>query len=269
MLDHTLFVNELGISKTAREIPGFILDQDGNKMDPCAGYEDQSECDKSVIAVGVQGKPDIFPLNLLLKAAGTTLDSASQASVNETMRYGGIILAVRIIYDNTYTYSSNNYEYNLKVSLVKDTEFKVKEYVFAPGSSGFYGNSLVYNRHGVRVLFTVSGEVGVFDPQTLLVNLVSSMGLFAVAVLIVDFLMMRVLKHKDQYAAFKYYQTEKVFSESEGSGDDDRVSIASSNNGVHLSDQGLAAERAANRRARNSRRKSKQAKGGYAHYLYS
>ena len=106
-------------------------------------------------------------------------------------------------------------------------------------------------RHGVRVLFTLSGEVGVFDvsvslyllkqptyqlqpnssrtspslplllslclslslslaqPQTLLVNLVSSMGLFAVAVLVVDFLMVRVLKHKETYAGFKFMQVDQ------------------------------------------------------------
>jgi len=127
MLDHTLFVNELGISKTAREIPGSIEDQDGNMIDPCAGYVDPKDCDKSVITVGTKGKLDIFPMNLLLKAAGTTLDSASQATVNETKRYGGMILAARIIYDNTHTYSSSNYRYTVKVSLVKDTEFKVED----------------------------------------------------------------------------------------------------------------------------------------------
>ena len=45
---------------------------------------------------------------------------------------------------------------------------------------------------GIRIVFEQTGEIGGFDAQTLLVNLVTALGLLAVATVLVDGLMLCV-----------------------------------------------------------------------------
>ena len=45
-----------------------------------------------------------------------------------------------------------------------------------------------YNRHGIRIVITQTGRIGVFDMQTMLINLVVGFGLLAAATAVVDFI---------------------------------------------------------------------------------
>ena len=72
----------------------------------------------------------------------------------------------------------------------------------------------IYDRHGIRLVFTVTGTVGHYDTQTLLMQLVTSMGLFAGAVTIVDQSAQRWLKERNLFKKYKYEET-PIFSEAE------------------------------------------------------
>jgi hypothetical protein len=66
----------------------------------------------------------------------------------------------------------------------------------------------VYNRHGIRLVFRQIGEIGIFNTQILLVNLVTAMGLIAVATTVVDLLMLNILPQKERYASAKTQEVE-------------------------------------------------------------
>ena len=64
-------------------------------------------------------------------------------------------------------------------------EYKGAEVTYAEDAGGIQSRE-IYDRHGVRLVFTVTGNIGHFDKQTLLIQLVTSMGLFAGATVLVD-----------------------------------------------------------------------------------
>jgi len=79
---------------------------------------------------------------------------------------------------------------------------------------------------GLRILFVQTSTIGVFDFQTLLVQLVSALALLGVAATIVDVLMLKILPQKKLYEKAKFDETEK-FGEIRKSIREDRVRRAS------------------------------------------
>ncbi|EFA80527.1 putative purinergic receptor [Heterostelium album PN500] len=190
LLDHTLSAPSHDIQFNARELPGQLLDTDGKPWTP-----------PPPSVVGQKGLFDILTLDTILEAAGIdSLDDMSLSNSSRSIRDDGIILLVFIDYSNVYTYNTNNYRYTYRFKAIKDTKFKIMEPI--------YGSDLqhrfVLNRHGVKLIFLQTGQIGAFDFQTLLLNFVSGLGLLAVATFIVENIVMKILPQRDEYHSLKY-----------------------------------------------------------------
>jgi hypothetical protein len=66
---------------------------------------------------------------------------------------------------------------------------------------------LVTDRHGVKIFFLFSGNICRFDFQTMLIQLVSGLGLLGIATFTTDFLMSYMMPLRKAYNSFKYKST--------------------------------------------------------------
>ncbi|RUS28337.1 hypothetical protein BC938DRAFT_482005 [Jimgerdemannia flammicorona] len=156
---------------------------------------------------GVDG--DIMTVKELLLAAGADLDTPSYApsadqSNGETCRSSGIVISVNINYAN----SPSNLDlitYQYLPQVIVGNEYKVEEIVYRAETTG---GITVLNRHGIKIIFQQSGQIGTFHFITLLLNLVAGLALLKVATIVVELLMLRFLPQRRQYEAHKFEKTE-------------------------------------------------------------
>eukprot|EP01098_Paradermamoeba_levis_P013023 TRINITY_DN5832_c0_g1_i6.p1 TRINITY_DN5832_c0_g1~~TRINITY_DN5832_c0_g1_i6.p1 ORF type:complete len:220 (-),score=94.01 TRINITY_DN5832_c0_g1_i6:99-758(-) len=188
-----MYASKLGIQSNAKSLPGRLLDVDDKEVKDL----------KKPNSFGEEGKNDILEVRTLLQVAGVSLDDFSTSSTGETNRYAGVLLLVFIVYDNTHSFSTNNVRYTVKVREVKNTEFKsVEETYFSETTKR------ERNRHGVRLIFLQTGQLGKFQFQVLLLTMVSGLALLAVSTLIVDLLALMVLPQRKYYEKYKYYDVD-------------------------------------------------------------
>ena len=84
-------------------------------------------------------------------------------------------------------------QYRYTVQHVTEAEYKADEILYDPADGTTRTKN---NRHGIRLVFRQIGDIGTFDVQVLLVNMVAAVALLAVATTIVDNLMLYVLPQK-------------------------------------------------------------------------
>jgi len=164
---------------------GVLVDQNGNTMESFGRGVDQ---------ISVQE---------LLNAAAVNLNAGSDVIGNEkeAARFSGLVILFSIEYSNidapqskpTYTYSAQH---------IPGAEYKVIEIVYLNDTY-----RLNNNRHGIKAIFLQGGQIGRFDVQTTLIQLVSALGLLSVATLAVDFLMLAGLPQRRLYKQFKVEET--------------------------------------------------------------
>ena len=96
------------------------------------------------------------------------------------------------------------------VDHVAESEFKAYEII--RGAIGEDTPRTRNNRHGIRIVFRQVGEIGAFDVQTTMVNLVVALGLLGAATTMVDVMMVHVLPQKEVYAKAKEEEVTMVES---------------------------------------------------------
>lgn len=116
-------------------------------------------------------------------------------------RYDGIVVLVEILFSNKSTGDKIRYEYRPNVLLY--TSSKTVEVVYR----SYPTTRTLLDRHGIQVLFLVSGTLGVFRFQQLLVQLTTSLALYKIASLIVDTLAVRILPQRKHYFKYKFEDT--------------------------------------------------------------
>ncbi|KAK5574854.1 hypothetical protein RB653_010108 [Dictyostelium firmibasis] len=196
LIDHTMYASSSGSQFNAVDLHGYILNQDG----------DEVQINENGTSVGVQGKPDIITLGQLLSFGGVSLDQSSPVDSNVSIRYDGVVLFVFITYSNTYTYSTSDFRYVYSVQQIENTIYDVPETIILESID----SRLLYKRHGVRVIFIQTGTIGSFHFQTLLLTLVSGLGLLAVATTVVDQMAIRLLPQRKSYSSLKFQVTESM-----------------------------------------------------------
>jgi len=218
-IDHTMYAAQSGYIRNSKYMDGRMLNARGEHVDPCDDYA-KGKCPKYVI-MGKMDKADIIPLGTLLRAADTSLDSrahpamAQGAAKWESHRYAGVVLVMRIFYDNVYTFNTHNIRYTYTVHQVPRTEFKVEEPMYSVDKNGVVHRTVV-DRHGIRIVFQQTGHIGVVDFQTFLIQMASSLGLLAVATVVVDLLATKVMDQRKFYEECKFLTTEDVTNFKEG-----------------------------------------------------
>lgn len=177
-----------------------IFDADGTKLEPCDDYA-PGLC-PPVVRLET-GEMNIVPIQTLLRAAGiTNLDTFGDFDCDpgsppapgcESARYAGLVLQVGLEYDNRFSFDTTRVQYRYTVQHVTEAEYKADEILYDPTDETTRTKN---NRHGIRLVFRQVGNIGTFDVQVLLVNMVAAMALLAVATTIVDNLMLYVLPQK-------------------------------------------------------------------------
>merc|ERR1711959_197396 len=149
-----------------------------------------------------------------VKGPGMDLDMQSDACPRKcsgkpsTYRYMGLVLHATIVYDNTGTLikgsSTNNIKYQYKFFVKPKTKFSVQ--VVQKGSNPH--KRTIHHLFGPRVVFDAGGKLGFFQFNSLVIQLTTSLAMFALATTIVDVLMLYVLPNREKYELFKYQDIE-------------------------------------------------------------
>jgi len=138
----------------------------------------------------------------ILEASGISLDDVGKST--NTTRYDGVVIIMFIEYSNSVT-SPGTISYNYKVKTVNGAEYKIEEPQRIFEDPGYL---VIYNRHGIRLIYIQSGSVGRFNFLVLLISLVSGLVLVNLSTTLVDLVAMRVLPQRQLYSGYKYEKTE-------------------------------------------------------------
>ncbi|KAG0001574.1 cytochrome c oxidase subunit 1 [Entomortierella chlamydospora] len=148
---------------------------------------------------------DVMTMGEFLKASGVNLDDPSMAptaTAGETVRTSGVVVIVVIQYA-AKGWNPNRISYEYLPKAIPDQEYKVIETI----RDFRDGNRVEINRHGVRIVFSQTGQLGKFSLMTLLTNLVAAVALFKVANIIVELMMLRIHPRKKTYVRAKFEST--------------------------------------------------------------
>eukprot|EP00026_Physarum_polycephalum_P006133 Phypoly_transcript_06174.p1 GENE.Phypoly_transcript_06174~~Phypoly_transcript_06174.p1 ORF type:complete len:376 (+),score=27.30 Phypoly_transcript_06174:74-1201(+) len=136
---------------------------------------------------------DILPISTLLDAANIkSLDAPS--GLGSSYRYDGVLIVVVITYKNYITqpmklhYTYQFYEIPKQDVVNQEPSTQVSE-----------NSTMQRNWYGVRFVFLVVGQIGVFDFPTLLTSLVNGMVLIKLATVMVDMLILYIMPEKQEY----------------------------------------------------------------------
>eukprot|EP00010_Vexillifera_abyssalis_P007202 CAMPEP_0201546620 /NCGR_PEP_ID=MMETSP0173_2-20130828/2915_1 /ASSEMBLY_ACC=CAM_ASM_000268 /TAXON_ID=218659 /ORGANISM="Vexillifera sp., Strain DIVA3 564/2" /LENGTH=436 /DNA_ID=CAMNT_0047955339 /DNA_START=60 /DNA_END=1370 /DNA_ORIENTATION=+ len=196
LIDHSFYAGEVGIRGNSQDYPGVLLNKDGKQVQDDLKPPNQ---------VGKKGQPDILTIQTVLSMAGIdSLDNPSSADRKRSIRDDGIVILVFITYTNTYTYNTGKVRYEYEFVEVPDTKFKAVQPIFTKNIQ----NRMLWNRHGIRLIFRQTGLLGEFDFQTLLLSFISGLGLVAVVGLIIDYAFIRYCSPiRKLYRKEKYIET--------------------------------------------------------------
>lgn len=157
-VEHTVQGQTTGISMRNSDMTGRLLNSKGQVM-------------KTFFPDG-SSKGDIVSLGDFLTAGDVNLDATtdvpgSASDASNTLRYDGIVLVVYIKYMNSnvppttvngtklVTTESNSIQYEYTVRRVLKAEYKFESPDFLSDGTG---NFVLFNRHGVRLVFKQIGE---------------------------------------------------------------------------------------------------------------
>ncbi|KAN0003442.1 hypothetical protein ACTFIZ_009611 [Dictyostelium cf. discoideum] len=211
LIDHTMYAPSSQIQYNGGDLSGYILDQNGNEI----------QLNESVNVIGVQGKPDVLEIGKLLEFAGVNLDDPSLTNSSNSIRYDGCVIFVFIEYSNTFSYDLKKIKYVYSIKIVDDTIYNIPEAIIL----GDVNSRLYYKRHAIRLIFIQTGVIGSFNFQSLLLTLVSGIGLLTVSTLIVDQLAIRFLPQRKSYSDVKFQTTESFRKKKKIVNDDGEVKL--------------------------------------------
>lgn len=161
------------------------------------------------------GEPDIVTVGTLMDAAGIDIRAVSP-DPNNSLLYSGVLTLVLISYDN----SEQATHYTYRAQYIPNSDFKVYNIRWNSDQGDSAPTRTLFKHAGPKFVFIVTGDMVRFDFQTLLVQLVSALGLLSFAVLIVDMVMLYVLPSKNIYRENKFVVTKRFTSESDEETDD-------------------------------------------------
>lgn len=233
-IDHSMLATNVALTRTGYQMDdGEMLahtDEDGDLqgvrdddpvlVDPCDDFEPKSSCptpEKAGTAWGVNVgdklATDVVKVKTLLRAAGLSPNALDErgASDHRRLRHRGIVLMLNIDYDNTYSSvwglypNTDKYRYRYSVINVPDEGYQVPELHSYDQSEG---TRTMFYRHGIRIVLRQTGSIGAFSFASALTTCTTSLGLFAVSSLIVDWLLEH-LKRFNEYEKHKLLATDK------------------------------------------------------------
>ncbi|KAJ3317893.1 cytochrome c oxidase subunit 1 [Blyttiomyces sp. JEL0837] len=128
------------------------------------------------------------------------VSTAPSSGTGELWRSSGLVVSIPVFYSNRQTPGYvQNLKYKYIPAVIPDTSAKVVETIVN------HDGSLSYiDRHGIRLVFAQTGEIGELDLQTTILAFVSGLALLSLATYIADIFMVYIIKDHDFYAHAKY-----------------------------------------------------------------
>ncbi|KAF9969662.1 cytochrome c oxidase subunit 1, partial [Modicella reniformis] len=211
MMEHSIRGDASGIQLRSGNMVSGIL-RDSKTEEVLRTFTDESRYKNPTTRVA----GDIITVAELLKAAGVNLNELSQApsaDKDESIRSAGVVIIVVINYAaKGWNPGRISYEYLPKAII--DQEYKAIE-----TSRNFRdGDRVEINRHGIRIIFSQTGQLGHFSFITLLTNVVAAVALFKVANLIVELMMLRFHSQKARYVSHKFEHAKDANTPDEDTG---------------------------------------------------
>lgn len=150
---------------------------------------------------------DFFSIGVLLDAMGISLDDASDAKdVNETKRYAGLVVNVKITYSNFRFFllgAQSNIRYFYGLTPIKGSTYSETRLLVTSLQDSREKQDL----HGVLFQVQAGGTLATFDFTQMLLQLTTSLALVAVATTIVNILAQYVLAYSPFYKQEIYHTT--------------------------------------------------------------
>ena len=237
-IDHGFVAPQAGLTKTARQMRGRLLNSQGREMDPCIAYTSLGlPCDPNV-AVGLPDRSDVVPLRTLMLAAGVeSLDAVSgdDATSSSSLRQQGLVLLVELSYTNFAVgnipppragdpplggtglenlNSQDEVQYTYRVFFTP-ASFQFQSAVRnAPNIFDDPATAApvrLFNRnYGVRINFGTGGRVGSFVFQTLLVNLAAALGLLGASAAVLELVAFSACPLRGMYQRLRDSETPSI-----------------------------------------------------------
>ena len=162
---------------------------------------------------------DFFSLDVLVRAAGVTLDDCVGGSNNQTSfsskkcqtyRDSGATLLLNIFWNDFSSYRGKVEPHYYYSPQLVGSSYKVS----VPFYESYRQKRTLLNAHGIRIAVLLGGEFHQFEIVAFLVTLTTAFGLLAVSTTVVDSLMLYILPEKEKYLQAKYERTEHLMFES-------------------------------------------------------
>eukprot|EP00929_Paragymnodinium_shiwhaense_P105926 TRINITY_DN70975_c0_g1_i1.p1 TRINITY_DN70975_c0_g1~~TRINITY_DN70975_c0_g1_i1.p1 ORF type:complete len:520 (+),score=89.29 TRINITY_DN70975_c0_g1_i1:227-1786(+) len=215
MVDHSAAQQELGIYVTSRTTRGYLhvggTDELQQKLchdDPTAVTSPMGESRTNKAPCYIRPGAvtndtlDIFRVSTVLSAMGVSLESASYSGSNHSMRYEGLTATLYVDYYNTWPWhlplGTVSYVYSLEAQTT--APYKVSEIVWTE----YPDKRVKRDLHGMFLSVKPAGQLAVFDFQTMLVTLTTSLALLAVADTAVRYVALNVMKLRPYYQHLLY-----------------------------------------------------------------
>eukprot|EP00622_Pseudochattonella_farcimen_P004040 FR739345.1.p1 GENE.FR739345.1~~FR739345.1.p1 ORF type:complete len:197 (-),score=21.62 FR739345.1:238-828(-) len=154
-------------------------------------------------------------------------------------RETGASMSFFISYTNYVNWKgTSRVSYTYTPKAVKGSSYKY----YNPIYSDYRASRTTLNMHGISIQAIPGGTYRVFDFNNLLIQLTTSLTLFAVATVIVDFVALYVLPDKEVYDHYKYELTEDFFDRRAGKtrrqfghqADEDELGLSDESAGLSL-----------------------------------
>ncbi|ORX82087.1 hypothetical protein K493DRAFT_361585 [Basidiobolus meristosporus CBS 931.73] len=204
LIRHTMKRSPEGALIQSNSLPGSLIGIDG-KVFPDA---DRGHFANETRLESFPG--DLMSLGTLLGAANVYLDDLSPAPdanhrLGETLRASGVSIPVTIKYQNEpLNPGAISYKYFPDASNAE--VYGIEEAQYDPEN----GSYLVYQRHGIQLVFSQTGNLGRFSLLLLLTSLVAAFILLEVAKWLVNLLMLRTFRERRIYKKAKYSRTQTL-----------------------------------------------------------
>ena len=129
------------------------------------------------------------------------LDMEIRKNSNQPLRHNGLILDLFITYTNELEYGSlsiGNLTYSYSVNLLQGPPNTQSE-----TQQTWQGTRYVLTKTGISIRPVVDGSLYKFDPQTLLIQMTSILGLTSIIALTVEMIMLKYLNFSGYYKSLK------------------------------------------------------------------
>lgn len=153
---------------------------------------------------------DFFSLDVLLRAAGVTLDDCVVSKTTakcQTYRDAGATLLLSIEWNDFAFYNGKVEPHYYYRANIVGRSYKM----FVPFYESYRLKRTLLAAHGIRIAVLLGGEFHQFELVAFLITVTTALGLLAVSTTVVDSLMLYILPEKERYALAKYESTEEVF----------------------------------------------------------